>query len=179
MDAAAASAVTRLHLRYAGTDTALPVTWDCGRRRRAGRVRSPRTRRNSASSRPTSRWTVEAVEVEDHRSPPRDRRGGRVPRGRPAKPKATRACRSSARMPGSRPPSIQREALSPGDRVKGPALIIEANQTIVRGNPAGPHELDGPRRHRDAAARAYGADVSRGHGRGPIRSCWRSSTTSS
>ena len=53
VDAGAALAVTRLHLRYAGTDTTLPVIWAAMRMPRAPRSRPP-TRRNSALSAPTS-----------------------------------------------------------------------------------------------------------------------------
>ena len=53
VDPGAAHAVTRLHLRYAGTDTTLPVVWGGWRRPRARNSNWP-TRRSSALSAPTN-----------------------------------------------------------------------------------------------------------------------------
>jgi 5-oxoprolinase (ATP-hydrolysing) len=129
VDASAASAVTRLHLRYAGTDTALPVTWD-------GHADAARAEFEAAHKAqfgfvsPGKPVTVEAVEVEITEAP-HETGAADVART------DAREAASDTRVPifckNERVEAAvyPREALSPGDRVKGPALIIEANQTIV------------------------------------------------
>ncbi|WP_284265644.1 hydantoinase B/oxoprolinase family protein [Roseicyclus amphidinii] len=129
VDAAAASTVTRLHLRYAGTDTALPVEW-------SGDARAARAEFEAAHKAqfgfvsPDKPVTVEAVEVEITEAP-HETGAADVART------DAREAASDTRVPvfckndWVEAAVYPREALSPGDRVKGPALIIEANQTIV------------------------------------------------
>ena len=129
VDASAAHAVTRLHLRYAGTDTTLPVTWE-------GDAQAARTEFEAAHKAqfgfvsPDKPVTVEAVEVEM----------GEAPRQRGAvalSDSAARDATSDRHVPvfcggqTLQAAVFPRAALSPGDRVTGPALIIEDNQTIV------------------------------------------------
>ena len=90
----------RLHLRYAGTDTAVPVAW-------AGDPAAARAAFEAAHKAqfgfvsPDKEVVVEAVEVE----------GSEIADASAAEP--------------------LREALGPGHVLRGPALVIEANQTIV------------------------------------------------
>jgi len=129
VDAAAASAVTRLHLRYAGTDTALPVTWDCDAAAARAEFEAAHKAQFGFVS-PDKPVTVEAVEVEITEAP-HETGAADVSRA------DAREAESDTRVPifcknaWVEAAVHPREALSPGDRVKGPALIIEANQTIV------------------------------------------------
>ncbi|NKX43772.1 hydantoinase B/oxoprolinase family protein [Roseicyclus persicicus] len=129
VDPEAAGAVTRLHLRYAGTDTALPVVW-------SGDAPAARAEFEAAHKAqfgfvsPDKPVTVEAVEVEMTEAAHE--------KGASAVAEATsRAADSDRRVPvfcGGKTVEAAvypREALSPGDRVRGPALIIEPNQTVV------------------------------------------------
>ncbi len=127
--AADARAVTRLHLRYAGTDTALPVAWE-------GDIKSARQAFETAHKAqfgfvsPDKPVTVEAVEVEMTEEP-----------HDAAKDEVTQADTRDAVSDSTVPvfsggewrdaAVYPREALSAGDTVKGPALIIEPNQTVV------------------------------------------------
>ena len=129
VDPVAAHAVTRLHLRYAGTDTTLPVVW-------GGAAQAARAEFELAHKAqfgfvsPDKPVTVEAVEVE-MREAARDRVA--------VTPLATTArdAASDRHVPiFCKGECVQaavfaRAAVSPGDRVRGPALIIEDNQTIV------------------------------------------------
>ncbi|GAB4290330.1 MAG: hydantoinase B/oxoprolinase family protein [Roseovarius sp.] len=127
--AASCRAVTRLHLRYAGTDTALPVAWH-------GDAAAARAEFEAAHKAqfgfisPDKPVTVEAVEVE--MSEPAAARGEAAaavvaPRQAPPDESVTLYCSGAHVRAGV----YRRERLTPGDRVQGPALIIEANQTIV------------------------------------------------
>jgi 5-oxoprolinase (ATP-hydrolysing) len=129
VDVAAASRVTRLHLRYAGTDTALPVAWD-------GNPVAARSEFEAAHKAqfgfvsPDKPVTVEAVEVEMTEA-------AREKGPRTDGEAASRDAASDRTVPvfsGGRHVDaavFPREALSPGDRVRGPALVIEPNQTVV------------------------------------------------
>jgi 5-oxoprolinase (ATP-hydrolysing) len=129
VDPAAAAAVTRLHLRYAGTDTTLPVAW-------TGDLRATRAEFETAHKAqfgfvsPDKTVTVETVEVEMTEE-------AGATGATEAVAVAARDAASDRQVPifcGGR--SVQaavfpREVLVSGDRVRGPALIIEPNQTIV------------------------------------------------
>ncbi|MBF9047636.1 5-oxoprolinase [Rhodobacterales bacterium LSUCC0031] len=129
VDPAAAFAVTRLHLRYAGTDTALPVAW-------AGDVAEARAAFEAAHKAqfgfvsPDKPLTVEAVEVEMAEAP-RDKGASRNA------VIALRTATSDSHVPifcqgrHVQAAIFPRAALAPGDKITGPALIIEDNQTIV------------------------------------------------
>jgi len=129
VDPDGAAMVTRLHLRYAGTDTALPIVW-------TGDATAARSEFEAAHkaqfgfTSPDKPVTVETVEVEMTESA-RDR-------GTTAPPQAhSRDAATDRHVPifcGGK--TVQaavfpRDALSPGDRVRGPALVIEPNQTVV------------------------------------------------
>ena len=121
--------VTRLHLRYAGTDTVLPVTWT-GEATAARAAFEDAHRAQFGFVSQDKPVTVEAIEVE------------RTERARaavePGSVEATSRAASSDKtvriFSGGQHVEagvFPREALAPGDRIKGPALIIEANQTVV------------------------------------------------
>jgi len=129
VDPDGAAMVTRLHLRYAGTDTALPIVW-------TGDATAARSEFEAAHkaqfgfTSPDKPVTVETVEVEMTEFT-RDR-------GTTAPPQAhSRDAATDRHVPifcGGK--TVQaavfpRDALSPGDRVRGPALVIEPNQTVV------------------------------------------------
>jgi len=124
-----ADTVTRLHLRYAGTDTTLPVAWDGDpAAARAAFEAAHKAQFGFVSA--EKPITVEAVELEMTERPRQEQAG--------ATAAATgREARADRRVPvfcGGRhldAAVFAREALAPGDRVKGPALIIEQNQTVV------------------------------------------------
>ena len=126
------------HLRYDGTDTALPVPLAEPRSMRRDFEALHRQRFGFVS--PEKRVFVAALEVEAA--------GGEVPdlaevgpRQSGARPLAStrrvdtdreRACALLlTAAPGMTRPSIVREALEPGHRLAGPALVIEPHQTVV------------------------------------------------
>ncbi|RIK84942.1 MAG: 5-oxoprolinase [Hyphomicrobiales bacterium] len=119
----------KLHLRYAGTDTAIDVAFDGD----LDAVRAAFEAMHKAQFgfiTPDKPVTVEAVEIEGwERTDGGDGRAGEDPAAREAATDTrTRIfCGGTWREAGV----FRREGLAPGDRVRGPALIIEANQTIV------------------------------------------------
>jgi 5-oxoprolinase (ATP-hydrolysing) len=127
--AASAAREVRLHLRYQGTDTALPVLWT-GDPAAARAAFEAAHRAQFGFLSPGRPVTVEAVEVEMTEAaedgPPRE-----------AHEAGARRARSDLSVPlfaGGRKVEaavFRREALAPGDEVRGPALIIEPNQTVV------------------------------------------------
>ena len=132
VDAESARRATRLFLRYAGTDTALPVVWENDiDAARAAFEAAHKARFGFVS--PDKAVTVEAVEVETTEPAPETLGTG----ARAARPAAGRTIRGDASVPvfcGGRHVEAdvhRREVLAPGDRIKGPALVIEANQTVV------------------------------------------------
>ncbi|WP_213686218.1 hydantoinase B/oxoprolinase family protein [Roseicyclus sp.] len=129
VDIDAALAATRLYLRYAGTDTSLPVVWggDADAARAAFEVAHKAQFGFVSPDKPV---TVEAVEVE-MREAPRDK-GTDV-----LAEVMERAAKSDTHVPifcqgrHVQAAVFPRAALAPGDTITGPALIIEENQTIV------------------------------------------------
>ena len=129
VDEKAASTVTRLHLRYAGTDTALPVVWDG----------DPQAARDAFEAAHKAQFgfmsadkpiTVEAVEVEMTEAP--HETGRREAADAPGREAASDLAVSL--FCGGKPVDAAvytRDGLAPGDCIKGPALIIEPNQTVV------------------------------------------------
>jgi len=120
---------SRLHLRYQGTDTALPVSW-------AGDPDAARAEFEAAHRAqfgfvaPEKPVVVEAVEVEAAES------GGAAAEEpvfdapeAPAEATAARRFWSGGRWHEAG--VHRREDLRPGHLIRGPALVIEANQTIV------------------------------------------------
>ena len=120
---------TRLHLRYDGTDTALQVAFDGDlTAARAGFEALHKAQFGFIS--PDKPVTVEAVEVEGvERAATRDDSPVATPPETAATTTITRRlyCGGGWHKAGI----FRREALAPGHRITGPALIIEANQTIV------------------------------------------------
>ncbi|MFP4405030.1 hydantoinase/oxoprolinase family protein, partial [Rhodosalinus sp.] len=119
----------RLHLRYAGTDTALPVAWD-------GDAMAARAAFEAAHEAefgfvaPDTPLVIEAAEIEGQAAdsaadpePRADLTGGEA-EGAGEVPIFSGGTSHRARV-------VRREALAPGRTVTGPALIIEANQTVV------------------------------------------------
>lgn len=129
VDPAAALSVTRLHLRYAGTDTALPVGW-------AGDAATARAEFEAAHKAqfgfvsPDKPVTVEAVEVE-MREAARDKGAATLSDATARDAVSDRHVPIFCNGASVQAAVFPRAALSPGDRVRGPALIIEDNQTIV------------------------------------------------
>ncbi|BDW84201.1 hydantoinase B/oxoprolinase family protein [Roseicyclus marinus] len=129
VDPAAATAVTRLHLRYAGTDTALPVVWTSNAAAARAEFEAAHKAQFGFVS-PDKPVTVEAVEVEMTEAA-----SARTSETTAAT--ATRDATSDRHVPifsGGKMVEaavFPRAALSPGDRLRGPALIIEPNQTVV------------------------------------------------
>lgn len=129
VDPRMAGVVTRLHLRYAGTDTTLPVTWTGDPvLARNEFERAHRAQFGFASA--NKPVTVEAVEVEMTEAAsdrnPADARAV-LPRDAVSDRRVPVFCGGETVEAAVFP----REHLGPGDRVRGPALIIEANQTVV------------------------------------------------
>ena len=125
----ATAAATRLHLRYAGTDTALPVAWDGD----AGAARAEFEAAHQAQFgfvAPDKPVIVEAVEVEASERP--EEAEAEAPHAAPerrADPSGRRPIWSGGRWHEAG--IFRREALPRGAVLRGPALIVEANQTIV------------------------------------------------
>jgi len=121
--------IPRLHLRYAGTDTALPIRWE-------GDLDKARTDFETAHKAefgftdPDARLVIEAAEIEgraaetaaDPEEPMRTTQG--APEVEATVPVFSGGQTTDAAV-------IRRAAIAPGQAVKGPALIIEPNQTII------------------------------------------------
>jgi 5-oxoprolinase (ATP-hydrolysing) len=119
----------RLHLRYAGTDTALPVAWD-------GDAQAARADFEAAHAAefgftaPEAALVIEAAEIEGQAAEP-------AADPEPAAETSAGEAMAEAEVPmhsgGARHAArvVRRAALTPGRHVTGPALIIEPNQTVV------------------------------------------------
>lgn len=119
----------KLHLRYAGSDTALDIAHD-GDLAAARAAFEAMHKAQFGFVMPDKAVTVEAVEVEGWERTASDDPG--VARNAEERDAATDTttrifCGGAWRDAGV----FRREGLAAGDRVRGPALIIEANQTIV------------------------------------------------
>ncbi|MFS8036871.1 hydantoinase B/oxoprolinase family protein [Xanthobacter sp. AM11] len=125
--AGAATTEARAHLRYAGTDTALPVMLDA----LAAMVAEfeARHRAQFGFVSPEKTIVVEALEVMSA--------GGGTGIAEPdlplreGAPQETRRTRFFARGEWHDAPVVVRENLNPGMSLSGPAIIIEPNQTVV------------------------------------------------
>ncbi len=125
----AISAVRRLHLRYAGSDTALEVVFgtleeiverfETAHRQRYGFVMTGKDH------------IVEAIaaEVIGHTEHPADRDLEAPSRGEALAPAATTRLYAADRWRDT--PVYLREALLPGDEIDGPAIIVEPTSTTV------------------------------------------------
>ncbi len=120
---------TKLHLRYAGTDTAIDIPFDGDLAGVQARFEAGHKAQFGFVT-PDKPITVEAVEVEgseqgEHQA---------VETAAEAPPADASSDIATRLFSGGRwhqAPVFRREALSRGSRVRGPSLIIEANQTIV------------------------------------------------
>ncbi|MGR3570988.1 hydantoinase B/oxoprolinase family protein [Brevirhabdus sp.] len=119
----------RLHLRYRGTDTALPVIWQGD----AVAARAAFERAHQAEfgfTDPEAPLIVEAAEVEGQAAAPAaDPEPPATPERAPAEVQDHVRLYSGGKWHDAA--VVHRAALSPGRHVAGPALIIEANQTVV------------------------------------------------
>jgi len=118
---------TFVHLRYDGTDTALPVTLSEPRIMRSDFERQHLQRFGFVS--PEKRVFIAAIEVEAAG-------GGATPdepeQARSAKPaQPDRTIRFYSSRAWHEAPVHLRAALEPGHRIAGPAIVIEPNQTVV------------------------------------------------
>ncbi|MGY6633744.1 MAG: hydantoinase B/oxoprolinase family protein [Alkalilacustris sp.] len=129
LDPATTTTRALLHLRIEGTDTALPIPFD-------GDLAAARAAFDAAHkaqfgfTTPEKRLIVEAAEIEGADAEPAadPEPEHRAREARPATDRTTPLFTAGRWHDAA---VFRREGLSPGDRVAGPALIIEANQTIV------------------------------------------------
>ena len=120
---------TRLHLRYAGTDTALPVAWSGDAPAARGAFEAAHKAQFGFVS-PERAVIVEAVEVEGSEATVAEEVAvaGEPPASRPD----VRLVRPVYFGGAWREAGVfRREDLPAGSVMAGPALVIEANQTIV------------------------------------------------
>ncbi|MFC7704672.1 hydantoinase B/oxoprolinase family protein [Plastorhodobacter daqingensis] len=119
---------TKLHLRYSGTDTSLDVPYD-GDLQAVRQAFEARYKAQFGFVTPDKEVTVEAVEVEGGETPPPMPTAGGQAEGRAAA--TDRQVRVFSGGAWHQAGVFLREGLAPGDSIRGPALIIEPNQTIV------------------------------------------------
>jgi 5-oxoprolinase (ATP-hydrolysing) len=128
--AARISAARRLHLRYAGTDSALPVPF--GGHAEVAAAFAEAHRRRFGFATPEREVVVEACVAEVTAAGERVEEAALPPRAAgepPPAPLDTVALWSEGTEHAA--PVLDRDALRAGDRVAGPALIREANATTV------------------------------------------------
>ncbi|SFQ40511.1 5-oxoprolinase (ATP-hydrolysing) [Roseivivax halotolerans] len=119
----------RLHLRYAGTDTAIPIAWD-GDMTRARQAFEAAHEAEFGFTDPDATLVVEAAEIEGQAAEPAaDPEPSDTPDPGEAESETEVPVYSGGTTHDAR--VVRREALTPGRHVDGPALIIEPNQTIV------------------------------------------------
>jgi 5-oxoprolinase (ATP-hydrolysing) len=120
--------VHRAHLRYHGTDTALVIP--AGAPETMAKAFEEAYLRRFSFLMPGKQITVEAVSVEltGASEPVAEGPAPRPPRGAPAQPAAARMFTGGR---WARVNLYRREDLDPGDAVRGPAVIVEANATTV------------------------------------------------
>lgn len=120
----------RAHLRYAGTDSALPIQVRSLKSMRAHFEKAHRQRFGFIS--PEKEIEIEAVEVEAAGGS--ERRGVRAPRSNKksaAKPRPHARTEIFTGGAWHHAPIFLRGDLKPGQRMPGPALIIEDHQTVM------------------------------------------------
>ena len=121
------STTVNLHLRYEGTDTALPIRMSGAEEMRVEFERLHRQRFGFYS--PEKRVFIAAVEVEAvGGGVSAEERHFELARD---EPRPTRTTRFFSRGAWHEAPVYMREDIAPGHRIMGPALIIEPNQTVV------------------------------------------------
>ncbi len=120
---------TRLHLRYQGTDTALPVAWD-GDAAAARAAFEAAHKAQFGFTSPERQVVIEAVEVEGTETGA-DEPETLADKIETGEAESTRTRRLYSGGAWHEAGVHHREDLSPGQTLKGPALIIEPNQTVV------------------------------------------------
>ncbi|MCA3424972.1 MAG: hydantoinase B/oxoprolinase family protein [Roseomonas sp.] len=157
-DPARLQAARRLHLRYAGTDTFLPVAFGTHQEVLAAFTEAHRRRFGFAT--PERQVIVEACIAEVTAPGEEVREAALPPRASAEAPKPLDTIALFTGGAEHAAPVHDREALCAGDRIKGPALLREANATTVV-EPGWEAEVTA-RNHlvlRRIAARARAADV--------------------
>ena len=129
LDKTALKSRTKLHLRYDGTDTTLDVAYD-GDLVAARAVFEEMHKAQFGFITPDKPVTVEAVEVEGWAVNDAET-GTRAAEAAERDASTDRTVRVFSGGEWREAGVYRREGISAGDRVRGPALIIEANQTIV------------------------------------------------
>ncbi|MEU1668657.1 hydantoinase B/oxoprolinase family protein [Streptomyces sparsogenes] len=121
----------RVHLRYAGTDSALPVPLDTAGAMAEEFVRAHRARYAFTMDKPlvAEAVSVEAVGAAGPTSPLAGPTGGGPPRA--GEPCPADTVRMFAEGAWRDVPLYERAALRPGDAVTGPAIIAEEDATTV------------------------------------------------
>ncbi|WP_163849287.1 hydantoinase B/oxoprolinase family protein [Pseudooceanicola aestuarii] len=119
----------RLHLRYAGTDTALPVVWS-GDATAAVAAFETAHKAEFGFTDPDAQLVVEAVEVEGEAAASAADAEPEHPATPSEAPVADRV-RVFSGGAWHDAAVVRRDDIAPGSSVAGPALVIEANQTIV------------------------------------------------
>ncbi|MEU1791677.1 hydantoinase B/oxoprolinase family protein [Streptomyces sparsogenes] len=121
----------RVHLRYAGTDSALPVPLDTAGAMAEEFVREHRARYAFTMDKPlvAEAVSVEAVGAAGPTAPVAGPTGGGPPRAGGPRPADT--VRMFAEGAWRDVPLYQRAGLCPGDAVAGPAIIAEEDATTV------------------------------------------------
>ena len=117
-----------LHLRYEGTDTALPIRMASAEEMRTEFERQHRQRFGFIS--PEKRVFIAAVEVEAVGGGASAEEAPRA-NGASGEPQARRTTRFYSGRAWHEASVFVREDLATGHRISGPALIIEPNQTVV------------------------------------------------
>ncbi len=119
----------RLHLRYAGTDTPLPVTWE-GDATAARKAFEAAHEAEFGFTDPDAALVVEAVEVEgEAHAKDDDVEPNEALDSAGAEAETTVPVFSGGKWHDAA--VIRRESLHPGSEFTGPALVIEKNQTVV------------------------------------------------
>ena len=130
IDPAQAETAARLHLRYEGTDSALPVALDGDPAAVRGMFEQGH-RAQFGFVTPEKRIIIEAVEIEgaDSAGDSHDETLLDITDRHEAATDLRQPLFSGGAW--HQAAVLRREALAPGQRITGPALVIEANQTIV------------------------------------------------
>jgi 5-oxoprolinase (ATP-hydrolysing) len=120
-----------LHLRYDGTDTALPVTLQNGSFETALKDFQTSHKAQFGFIYPEKPVVIEAAEVEGEDSKAALNQTPQEARRSTTSFTADESCQIFSSGAWANAAIARRENLSPGDTVKGPALIIEPHQTVV------------------------------------------------
>lgn len=128
-DPARLQAARRLHLRYAGTDTFLPVTFGAHQEVLAAFTEAHRRRFGFAT--PERQVIVEACIAEITAPGEEVREAALPPRAVGEAPQALDSVSLFTNGAAHTAPVHDRETLRAGDRIAGPALLREANATTV------------------------------------------------